>query len=60
VNSGWRIYLNEFLDDTYPIRVFCDKHEVIKDLVEDKLALRLIRERAEDLLHDMGPLEILG
>jgi len=60
VNSGWRIYLNEFLDDTYPIRVFCDKHEVIKDLIEDELALGLIGEGAENLLHNMGPLEVLS
>ena len=60
VNScGW-VYLNELLDDTYPIRVFCDEHEVIEYLIEDELALGLIGEGAENLLHNMGPLEVLS
>jgi len=60
VNScGW-VYLNELLDHTYPIRIFCDEHEIIEDLIEDELALGLIGEGAENLLHHMGPLKILS
>lgn len=57
-SCGW-VYLNEFFYDTYPIGVFRDKHEVIEDLVEDKLALRLVGEGTEDLLDNMCPLEVL-
>jgi hypothetical protein len=52
--------LNEFLHYTYPIGVFGNEHEVVEDLIEDELALGFVREGAEDLLDDVGPLEILS
>lgn len=59
MNGGWRVYLYEFLDDAYPVRIFGDQHKVIEDLVEYKLAFWLVREGAKDLLDNMGTLEVL-
>lgn len=58
--GGRWVYLNEFLHYTYTIGIFCNKHEVVEDLIEDELALGFVREGAEDLLDNVGPLEILS